>query len=58
MSNNSLNVGDVVQLKSGGLKMTVKELRQNDIDVQCCWFDIDAKEVRHSDFDYRMLHTK
>ena len=33
-----LKVGDVVKLKSGGVKMTIEEI-DNDGNVSCVWFD-------------------
>ncbi|WP_286883400.1 MULTISPECIES: YodC family protein [Sphingobacterium] len=37
-----IKVGDVVQLKSGGVKMTVEEITEdqdNKTLVTCCWFN-------------------
>ena len=34
-----INVGDVVQLKSGGPPMTVTEIGENNNEVYCEWFD-------------------
>ncbi|MCK4819568.1 DUF2158 domain-containing protein [bacterium] len=34
-----LKVGDVVKLKSGGIKMTIEEIVVDDGDVSCVWFD-------------------
>lgn len=31
-------VGDVVQLQSGGPKMTVVDPAKGDVGVKCCWF--------------------
>jgi uncharacterized protein YodC (DUF2158 family) len=40
MSNSSLQVGDVVRLKSGGPAMTVDERCDDDVDsVICQWFN-------------------
>lgn len=33
-----LKVGDLVKLKSGGVKMTIEEIN-DDGDVSCVWFD-------------------
>lgn len=45
------NVGDTVQLKSGGLVMTVESLQQHEgVDmVSCVWFD-EKNEVRRQTF--------
>jgi len=40
--------GDLVKLKSGGPKMTVEEL-WNDDELKCSWFDKDHK-VQHATF--------
>ncbi len=38
--NGNFQVGDVVQLKSGGPKMTVSVIRSDDDGrVECAWFD-------------------
>lgn len=39
------NVGDVVQLNSGGPKMTISDLyNENGVDcASCCWFDMNNK---------------
>lgn len=34
-----IKVGDVVQLKSGGPKMTVESTKSNSAGVLCTWFD-------------------
>ena len=36
-----LNIGDVVELNSGGPKMTVASIQPED--VRCVWFGCDAK---------------
>jgi uncharacterized protein YodC (DUF2158 family) len=38
-------VGEVVQLKSGGPKMTVQNIQGNE--VWCTWFDEQKKPQRH-----------
>jgi uncharacterized protein YodC (DUF2158 family) len=43
-----LKVGDVVQLKSGGPKMTIANTKSNPAGILCTWFD-DA-EVKSSRF--------
>ena len=43
-----LKVGDVVQLKSGGPKMTVASTKSNAAGILCTWFD--AAEVKSSRF--------
>ena len=40
---NTFNVGDVVQLKSGGPSMTVGEV--DGADVWCVWFDKTEKKT-------------
>ena len=47
-----LNVGDVVQLKSGGPKMTVEKVDRGSgyFYVDCVWFDYDATTVRKHRF--------
>ena len=39
----AFNIGDVVQLNSGGPKMTVEKMRQ-DGNVDCVWFDGTAQK--------------
>jgi len=47
--------GDVVQLKSGGPKMTVNHVQTGEINTQysgnieCYWF-VDSVEIRHASF--------
>jgi uncharacterized protein YodC (DUF2158 family) len=52
MGNEAFNQGDVVQLKSGGPKMTVLKLwieaSSKKTMVHCAWFDKDAKEQEES----------
>ena len=52
MDNEGLDEGDVVQLKSGGPKMTVLKLwieaASRKTMVHCSWFDNDAKEQEAS----------
>lgn len=40
---NTFNVGDVVQLKSGGPEMTVIDKNQEGSNVKCLWFVIDNR---------------
>ncbi|WP_339068197.1 YodC family protein [Teredinibacter turnerae] len=49
------NVGDVVQLKSGGPKMTVEKISDVDEDkIACCaWFD--KNNIFKDEFDQRLL---
>lgn len=47
MSDNTFNVGDIVQLKSGGPGMTVAAVNGDKID--CTWFAYDAATCTHSD---------
>lgn len=47
---NKLDVGDVVQLKSGGPQMTVVEVGESS-DVKCMWFpDYKSESVREDHF--------
>lgn len=41
------NIGDVVQLKSGGEKMTIEEI-ENEEDISCVWFE--GSQTRRSSF--------
>lgn len=42
----SLEVGDVVQLKSGGPRMTVSEVKSSD-KIGCVWFEGDDKKASY-----------
>ena len=48
-----LKVGDVVQLKSGGPKMTIANTKANPAGILCTWFD--AAEVKSSRFPAEAL---
>jgi uncharacterized protein YodC (DUF2158 family) len=48
-----LRVGDVVQLKSGGPKMTVASTKSNAAGILCTWFD--GNEVKSSRFPAEAL---
>ncbi len=54
-----LKIGDVVQLKSGGPKMTISDFGDYSIDesgkeqARCVWFD--RKEKKSAPFDMRIL---
>ncbi len=39
----ALNVGDGVELKTGGAKMTVVSIQDQGGDVRCVWFGKDGK---------------
>lgn len=43
-----LKIGDVVQLKSGGPKMTIADTQSNPAGILCAWFD--KAEVKSSRF--------
>ena len=45
MAKKRFNVGDNVQLKSGGPHMTIVGYTENG-QPECCWFDNDEKERR------------
>ena len=47
-----LEVGDVVQLRSGGASMTITEDRPTD--VTCAWLDSEGR-LHERQFDYRCL---
>ena len=47
----SLKIGDVVQLNSGGQKMTVEKLNGSNVD--CVWFD--GTELKKDSFDISLL---
>ena len=48
-----LKVGDVVQLKSGGPKMTIADTKPNPAGILCTWFD--KAEVKSSRFPPQSL---
>ena len=48
-----MNVGDVVELNSGGPKMTVEAIL-DDVRIKCCWFD-SGEEIRHAEFKKPIL---
>lgn len=52
---NSLTIGDVVQLKSGGPKMTVCSTEGKGGAYRCCWFN--GKRVERADFQFETLKT-
>lgn len=51
----SLKVGDVVQLKSGGPKMTVCKADEENKSYRCCWFN--GKKVERADFPLEVLEN-
>ena len=55
----SFNVGDTVQLKSGGPKMTVESLQEFEgtETVDCVWFD-EKKEVKRQTFPAAILQER
>jgi uncharacterized protein YodC (DUF2158 family) len=53
---NTLKVGDVVQLKSGGPQMTVCKIDEEGITINCCWFN--GKKVEKADFPLETLETE
>lgn len=50
---NDFTIGDVVRLKSGGPKMTIKELDVSNNYTYCVWHD--GASLQSSDFDSRTL---
>jgi len=50
-----IKAGDVVQLKSGGSVMTVKDI-DADAKVRCVWFDKEEK-IKEYVFDTTMLEV-
>jgi len=51
---NEFKVGDVVQLKSGGEKMTIKNIGfPHEDQIQCQWFS--GKEIKIENFYPEML---
>ena len=53
MADETFEVGDVVQLNSGGPEMTVEHVNATDAKVTCTWF-LDG-QPRRSSFRLRML---
>ncbi|MBX3267048.1 MAG: DUF2158 domain-containing protein [Acidobacteria bacterium] len=50
MENNAWKIGEIVRLKSGGPKMTVKDIVDDDLGtVECEWFSKDG-EIRSAIF--------
>jgi uncharacterized protein YodC (DUF2158 family) len=52
LANNEFNVGDVVQLKSNGLVMTI--VRMNGTEITGAWFGKNS-ELHHEVFNSEML---
>jgi uncharacterized protein YodC (DUF2158 family) len=52
---NTLTIGDVVQLKSGGPQMTVCKICEDDNTYGCCWFN--GKKVEWANFPLETLVT-
>ena len=48
-------IGDVVQLQSGGPKMTVANTKSNPAGILCTWFD--GSEVKSSRFPQEALQS-
>lgn len=44
-------VGDVVELKSGGPKMTVRMVGNNGL-IYCVWFNIDGGSAHHAEHHF------
>ena len=51
------NKGDVVQLKSGGPRMTVSEVNEGSggLTYECTWFDKDS--LRREEFDEELIEN-
>ncbi|MGJ0319270.1 DUF2158 domain-containing protein [Aliarcobacter cryaerophilus] len=50
------NVGDTVQLKSGGPVMTISSVE--DDEIECCWFDdVNSKTANYQSFSPSMLKS-
>ncbi|RPI14275.1 MAG: DUF2158 domain-containing protein [Ignavibacteriae bacterium] len=47
MSQEKFEIGDTVQLKSGGYKMTIQNIDSNDM-VECVWFDKEGNQCSNS----------
>ncbi len=48
MSNDIIQPGDVVRLKSGGPDMTVKEIYAEDQEAVCIWFENKTKRMEEN----------
>ena len=59
-----MNVGDIVQLKSGGPKMTVRvikkaQVQENEVFICTCqWFDDHSVDVSEAEFNVEQLNIK
>jgi uncharacterized protein YodC (DUF2158 family) len=52
---NEFKIGQVVQLKSGGPRMTVSDVDyEDDLPVCCLWFDGNG-QLQDGDFDHEVL---
>lgn len=51
-----LKKGDVVELKSGGFKMTVEDVGEGI--VSCLWVDKHTDEIQRGEFDIETLSKK
>ncbi len=49
-----LDVGDVVQIKSGGSKMTIESVTKDGGYVSCVWSDKDG-EIQRGEFSAKVL---
>ena len=57
MSGNVFKVGDIVRLKSGGPKMTVYEIADDDEDmIYCRWF-VEKKHAAR-EYGFRSRHSR
>jgi uncharacterized protein YodC (DUF2158 family) len=50
---NTLTIGDVVQLKSGGPQMTICKIDEENSTYKCCWFN--GKKVEWASFPLETL---
>jgi uncharacterized protein YodC (DUF2158 family) len=53
---NTLTIGDVVQLKSGGPQMTICTIDEVNNTYKCCWFN--GRKVEKSEFPLDALNIK
>lgn len=49
----TFNIGDIVQLKSGGPDMTVSSIDTEEDECDCCWFN--GKKVESARFKAEVL---